>query len=214
MNASNGRSHDQMTRNIGPSARILQINVEDISRAKCDIIDRIAFLKDIDIICLQGTHIKLKEKAMDRLNINGFKFAAYTQSRSYGSAIFVKSTINNFSTKCALDYQQYGIETTWGYSSNGENGSELINWADNEKFQLTYEAKETSKITFGIQVPLFITSKQPRWNFRKANWDNIRQDVDVNLQYFQSCHSRELQKTLCCSLKSSQNANHRGYRKN
>lgn len=54
---NNGQFHDLPTRNIGPSFRILHLNVEGITRPKSDYTSRIAAENNVDVICLQQTHI-------------------------------------------------------------------------------------------------------------------------------------------------------------
>ena len=44
---------------VGPALRILQLNVEDLSAAKCSIIRNIAERHNVDVICLQETHVDI-----------------------------------------------------------------------------------------------------------------------------------------------------------
>ena len=43
---------------IGPSMQILQINVEGLSLAKCEVLSKLADDYDVDVLLLQETHLK------------------------------------------------------------------------------------------------------------------------------------------------------------
>jgi hypothetical protein len=76
---------------VGPALRILQLNVEGLSAAKRSIISAIADQQNIDIICLQETHVE--EDRADRLNINGYDLVSRALHAKHGRATYVRSNI-------------------------------------------------------------------------------------------------------------------------
>jgi len=61
---------------IGPALHIMQLNVEGLSAAKRHIIESLAEIHHIDVICLQETHVN--DDKFDRLTISGFDIISYT----------------------------------------------------------------------------------------------------------------------------------------
>ena len=53
---SNVADHDFQA--VGPALRILHLNVEGLSPAKCSIIQSLAEKHYVDVICLEETHVK------------------------------------------------------------------------------------------------------------------------------------------------------------
>jgi len=68
---------------VGPALRIMQLNVERLSAAKRRIIQSLAEIHHIDVICLQVTHVNDKS---DRLTISGFDIINYTLHAKHGRA--------------------------------------------------------------------------------------------------------------------------------
>lgn len=54
----NDCSNDQLTKVVGPSGRLLQMNVEGMSRSKREYQSRLARESSADVLCLQETHIE------------------------------------------------------------------------------------------------------------------------------------------------------------
>lgn len=94
---ANGPSKDPLTRTVGPSVRILQLNIEGSSRPKCDYLARMASDNNIDVIVLQELHIDDISKLDHRASIPGFNLLAYVLSPIYGSAVYSKTTLNDVS---------------------------------------------------------------------------------------------------------------------
>jgi len=63
---------------VGPALRIMQLNVEGLSAAKRHIIQTLAEIHHIDVICLQETPVN--DDKSDRLTISGFDIISYTHS--------------------------------------------------------------------------------------------------------------------------------------
>src|SRR5206468_5680476 len=76
---------------VGPALRILQLNVEGLSATKRSVINVIAGKQDIDIICLQETHVD-KDKA-SLFSIPGFDLVSYVLHPKHGRAMHVLSNI-------------------------------------------------------------------------------------------------------------------------
>ena len=82
---------DRGFQDIGPALRILQLNVEGLSAAKRDLISSIAERQQVDIVCLQETHVD-DDKA-DRFSIRGFDLVSYTLHPKHGRATYVRCNI-------------------------------------------------------------------------------------------------------------------------
>jgi len=61
---------------VGSSLRIMQLNVEGLSAAKRHIIESLAEIHHINVICLQETRVN--DDKSDRLTISGFDIISYT----------------------------------------------------------------------------------------------------------------------------------------
>lgn len=79
--------------NNGPHFRILQINVEGMSEDKFEYLTKIANENDIDIIALQETHIQDECLIAAKHSIHGYRVVATIPSRTHGSTIYVKESI-------------------------------------------------------------------------------------------------------------------------
>ena len=76
---------------VGPALQILQLNVEGLSAAKRGVVSSIAERQEIDIICLQETHVK-DDKA-SKFNIEGFDLVCYALHPKHGRATYVRSNV-------------------------------------------------------------------------------------------------------------------------
>jgi len=76
---------------VGPALRIMQLNVEELSAAKRRIIQSLAEIHHIDVICFQETHVN--DDKSDRLTISGFDIVSYTLQAKHGRAIYVPSDV-------------------------------------------------------------------------------------------------------------------------
>ena len=66
----------------GPALRIMQLNVEGLSAAKCEVISSTAERQKIDVICLEETHVDVNKT--NRFSITGFDLLAYSVHAKYG----------------------------------------------------------------------------------------------------------------------------------
>ena len=78
---------------VGPALRIMQLNVEGLSAAKRHIIESLAEIHHIDVICLQETHVN--DDKSDRLTISGFDIISYTLHAKHGRATYVRSDVSD-----------------------------------------------------------------------------------------------------------------------
>jgi Endonuclease-reverse transcriptase len=76
---------------LGPALRILQLNVEDLSAAKRELISDTAVRQKADVVCLQETHVN-DDKA-DCLNKKGSDIVNYALHSKHGWATYVRSDI-------------------------------------------------------------------------------------------------------------------------
>ena len=77
---------------VGPALRIMQLNVKGLSAAKRHIIESLAEIHHIDVICLQETHVN--DNKSDRLTISGFDIISYTHAK-HGPATYVRSDVSD-----------------------------------------------------------------------------------------------------------------------
>ncbi|UYV81411.1 hypothetical protein LAZ67_20001112 [Cordylochernes scorpioides] len=78
---------------LGRFLRICQINVEGLTTAKTEILERMGRDENIDIFALQETHIS--EDHISRLKIPNYDLIAYENHPRYGLAILTKKDISN-----------------------------------------------------------------------------------------------------------------------
>lgn len=58
----NSPFQDYRTQNVGPLLRILQLNIEGISRAKTEYLIKLLYIQKIDVVLLEETHASNKEQ--------------------------------------------------------------------------------------------------------------------------------------------------------
>jgi len=71
----------------------MQLNVEGLSAAKRHIIQSLAEIHYIDVICLQETHVN--DDMSDHLTISGFDIISYTLHAKHGCATYVRSDVSD-----------------------------------------------------------------------------------------------------------------------
>ena len=79
---------------VGPALRIMQLNVEELSAAKRRIIQSLAEIHHIDVICFQETHVN-DDKSGHLLTISGFDIISYTLHAKHGRATYVRSDVSD-----------------------------------------------------------------------------------------------------------------------
>lgn len=77
------------TRKIGKQWRLLQLNIEGISRAKCEVLTRLLTEQEVDVLLLQETHTVSPEDLARRGKIYGYSVVAAENSAIHGVATYV-----------------------------------------------------------------------------------------------------------------------------
>ena len=90
---TNGYSHGHQTRNLGPCIKICQLNIEGISRSKCDVLQKV--LRPNVAAIIQETHAENEEQLDKRGKIPGYDLVGATYHHAYGVATYVRSNIEN-----------------------------------------------------------------------------------------------------------------------
>lgn len=84
------------TRNIGPTLRVCQLNVEGISLAKSEYLSRLFAEENVDVGLLQETHTETSEALQSRGNIADYMVATSVNSNIHGIATYVRNNLTNF----------------------------------------------------------------------------------------------------------------------
>lgn len=266
----NQNNQNNCTRDVGPTLRICQINVEGISCAKSDYLSRLCADENIDVALIQETHTATMEDLNKRGKVEGFEMIVAENSNVHGIATYVKrnvvdvdviessikdlihtSTIQAGFLKITNVYKPPNTQwddsvmktfshpaiyagdfnshhTEWGYGSNDSNGESLVEWASNNELHLVHEPKDrgtfhsrvhrrdynpdlcfvsadsegfplhvTRKVLssfpnsqhrpvileVGIRIPLIASVPRPRWNFRKADWNSLKEQLDAAIRF-------------------------------
>ncbi|XP_030754581.1 uncharacterized protein LOC115881295 [Sitophilus oryzae] len=93
--SKHGPPQDQLTKNLGKTIRICQLNAEGLSRAKSEYITKLLLDQKIDMAVIQETHIESEDQQRRRGKIHGFDLLGATYHRSYGVATYVRNDIEN-----------------------------------------------------------------------------------------------------------------------
>src|SRR5206468_43301 len=94
---------------VGPALRILQLNVESLSATKRNVISVIADKQDIDIICLQETHVDKNKASL--FSIPGFDLVSYVLHQKHGRAMYIRGNISDVDhvlSTCHCDVMRVG----------------------------------------------------------------------------------------------------------
>lgn len=83
---------------LGPNLNICQLNIEGISKDKCQYLSRLAEEFKVDVILLQETHTATEEQLRERGDIIGYILIDSLNSPVYGSATYVKQGISDYET--------------------------------------------------------------------------------------------------------------------
>ena len=87
---------------IGPALRVLQLNVEGLSAAKRTVISTIAHRYNVDVICLQETHVA--DQLAGRYTIGGYDLVLSTPDAKFGRATYVRSDVADASPVLSSDF--------------------------------------------------------------------------------------------------------------
>ncbi|KAL4135432.1 hypothetical protein QTP88_007041 [Uroleucon formosanum] len=75
------------------STRIMQINVEGISKAKFEVLEILLLEQNVDILLIQETHKSDEEQLSKRGFINGYTVAGATYHSKYSTATYVRENL-------------------------------------------------------------------------------------------------------------------------
>lgn len=95
MHPNNVNKQPSAVRNVGPSLRICQINVEGMSLAKGEYLSKLSAEENVDVIVIQETHTETTDQMYARGKIAGFELTAAELSRVHGIATYVKQNISD-----------------------------------------------------------------------------------------------------------------------
>lgn len=91
----NQNQNTNQSRNIGPTTRIYQLNIEGSSKSKSENLSRQLKDNNIDIAVIQETHISSEEALFTRGEVPGYEIIGATLHKSYGTATYVKYGLEN-----------------------------------------------------------------------------------------------------------------------
>src|SRR5699024_3509502 len=75
---------------------VCQLNIEGISKDKCDFLSKMALRERVDVIVLQETHTSSEMDLFSRGQIPGYTLVDFINSASYGCATYVKSNLQDY----------------------------------------------------------------------------------------------------------------------
>jgi len=87
---------------VGLALRILQLNVEDLSAAKCSIIRNIAERHNVDVICLQETHVDAD--CAGGFSVSGFDLISSTLHAKHGHALYTRNDLIDISSQLSTSH--------------------------------------------------------------------------------------------------------------
>ena len=90
-----GACQQPLTRSLGPSVSICQLNIEGISQAKCTHLSRLLRQNNVDIVLIQETHTTSEYQLRTRGCIDGYEPVGATYHPHYGIATYARSNIEN-----------------------------------------------------------------------------------------------------------------------
>lgn len=81
---------------VGNSLKILQLNIEGISKSKSEVLSRIANENEVHVILLQETHTRSDEDLNNRGSLHGYKLVAALHSPVHGIATYVAEDLFDY----------------------------------------------------------------------------------------------------------------------
>jgi len=97
---------------VGLALRILQLNVEGLSAAKCSIIRNTAERQNVDIICLQETYVDAD--CAGSFSFSGFDLISSTLHAKHGHALYTRNDLIDVSSQ--LSTSHCDVVETGGYN--------------------------------------------------------------------------------------------------
>lgn len=83
---------------IGSQLNVCTLNIEGISKAKCDVLSKVLYDENIQILMLQETHTKDDSDIQSRGVIEGFVLIDSLHSNVHGIATYIKDNIADYET--------------------------------------------------------------------------------------------------------------------
>ena len=144
---------------------VLQLNVEGLTRSKCDIIHHLADVHEVNVLLLQETHATNEEK----LKIEGFETVAFTSSKHYGLATYIRDGLR------AISIRKSSTDNLAEWIVSTVNGIDIVNIYKPPKVNLDIEALpyiSTSSIVCGD-----FNSRHGSWGYPDSNQNGISRSV-------------------------------------
>ena len=136
---------------------VLQRNVEGLTRSKRDIIHHLADVHEVNVLLLQETHATNEEK----LKIEGFETVAFTSSKHYGLATYIRDGLR------AISIRKSSTDNLAEWIVSTVNGIDIVNIYKPPKVKLDIEALpyiSTSSIVCGD-----FNSRHGSWGYPDSN---------------------------------------------
>jgi hypothetical protein len=105
----NGPFQGSLTRDVGPQLRIFQLNIEGISRSKCDYLSRLLIENNITVLVLQETQAENASVLSSRGHVEVFTLVSATYHKKYGSATYVRNKTSNWEHISTLDVNNVSL---------------------------------------------------------------------------------------------------------
>lgn len=177
-------SNMQDFEDLNDQLKIYSHNIEGISKPKCQVLAKIAFENEANVILLQETHTKSDSDILSRGIIEGYSLVAALHSPVHGIATYIQNNIDEydiifndkygdvfvsainingttiiniykppssvwpdnvlpvFEDPCVYSGDLNCHHTQWGYRFNDNDGELLLDWANNNSFELIFDAKD------------------------------------------------------------------------
>jgi len=141
---------------------VLQINVEELTKAKCEYLQKLAEEHGASILSLQETHV-VPNTNISKFIISGFNLACQHQHNQYGLSIYIKSNILQF---CAAPPIIIGDTVTIAVNINGFNIYNTykppnVKWEENSLVEIAKPAMITGDFN----------SHNTTWGYDSSNED-------------------------------------------
>jgi len=107
---------------VCPALHILQLNVEGLSAAKRSIIRDMAKRDNVDVICLQETHVDAD--CAGRFSISGFDLISYTLHAKHDLVLYTRNDLIDVSPQ--LSTSRYDVVKIRGYNIATSTNHQVI----------------------------------------------------------------------------------------
>lgn len=129
---SRNKQSSAAVRQIGETSRICQLNVEGVSRSKCEYISKFAVERNLKVLLLQETHSASAEDLDARGKIDCFHLVVAEHSSVHGIATYVKQGIPGVSVveSCTRNNVYRSVVRLGKLSITNVYKSPQVAWAD------------------------------------------------------------------------------------